>query len=415
MKFTSIAFFTFTATALGHTFLDTAFGIDEDAYQANQLLQQQNIMINPFKFGSDHESFINMPPDDYVKDIDPNNPNAPIFAGILTFAHLPQAECFNLDPNNKPEFDIAILGAPFDTATSYRAGARFGPAGIREGARRIGRYESSSSIIPGFNPYDDWAKIVECGDVPMTPFDNRIALNQLYRAHRQVHNHSVPAKKTEPNVPYKSSVPRILTLGGDHTITYAALRSVSQVHGPVSVIHFDSHIDTWDPNALGGNISSYAMLNHGTFLHFAHEKGYINSNGNVHVGIRAPFIRKGLDKDHDEHFCGFKTIMARDIDLIGVRGIINKLKKIVGNNKVYITVDIDVLDPAYAPGTGTTEPGGYTTRELLTILDGLHGLNVVGADVVEVAPAYDTNGQITVLAAAQVADSLLGLMILELD
>ncbi|KAF5092459.1 hypothetical protein D0Z03_002850 [Geotrichum reessii] len=157
------------------------------------------------------------------------------------------------------------------------------------------------------------------------------------------------------------------------------------------------------------------MLNHGTFLHFAHEKGYINSNGNVHVGIRAPFIRKGLDKDHDEHFCGFKTIMARDIDLIGVRGIINKLKKIVGNNKVYITVDIDVLDPAYAPGTGTTEPGGYTTRELLTILDGLHGLNVVGADVVEVAPAYDTNGQITVLAAAQVADSLLGLMILELD
>lgn len=415
MKFVSTTFSIYAATAFAHSFLDAAFGIDEVASQTNRLLQQQNIMLNPLRKESNDDEFFNIPADDYVKDIDPNSPNAPHFAGIVTFAKLPQTECFNIDPNNRPEFDVAILGAPFDTATTYRPGARFGPSGIREGARRMGKYDSSSSIIPGFNPYDDWAKVVECGDVPMTPFDNRIALNQLYRAHRQVHNHSVPAKETEPDVPYKSSAPRIITLGGDHTITFAALRSVSEVHGPVSVIHFDSHIDTWDPKALGGNISSYSELNHGTFLHFAHEKGYLNADGNAHVGIRAPFIRKKLDKEHDEHDCGFKTVMARDVDLIGVRGVINKLKEIVGDNKVYITVDIDVLDPAYAPGTGTAEPGGFTTRELLTILDGLHGLNVVGADVVEVSPAYDTNGQITVMAAAQVVDSLLGLMVLELN
>lgn len=361
----------------------------------------------------EYDNFINIPHPDYVADLDPKF--APLYAGIPTFAHLPLYECFGLNtsPHHpKPEFDVAIIGAPFDTAVSYRGGARFGPSGIREGSRRIGSDWSYSSINNGFNPYTDWAKVVDCGDAPMSPFDNRIALNQLYRAHRAIHNHTVPDKQGVSHK-YNDKIPRIITLGGDHTVTFSALRSVSQVHGPVSVIHFDSHIDTWDPVALGGNVSSYANLNHGTFLHFAHEKGYLVDDGNMHVGVRAPFTRKNnADLIHDKH-CGFDLIMARDIDRIGVHGIARKIKERVGNNKVYISIDIDVLDPAYAPGTGTAEPGGYTTREFLTLLDLLQGLNVVGADVVEVAPAYDSAGQITVLAAAQVVDSLLELMIYE--
>lgn len=133
-------------------------------------------------------------------------------------------------------------------------------------------------------------------------------------------------------------------------------------------------------------------------------------NSSIHAGIRAPAINKKYDWKHDRQ-CGFEIVTARDIDKIGVIGIIEKLKKRVGDSNVYISVDIDVLDPAYAPGTGTAEVGGWTTRELLSILDGLEGMKVIGADVVEVAPIYDNPGETTVLAAAEVAHSLMTLMV----
>ncbi|CQB90044.1 Guanidinobutyrase [Chlamydia trachomatis] len=151
-------------------------------------------------------------------------------------------------------------------------------------------------------------------------------------------------------------------------------------------------------------------LNHGTFLHYATELGYIETKGNYHVGIRAPYIDANYDKQHDAD-CGFHIIQANDIDKIGVQGIIDELAK-DPNIPTYISVDIDVLDPAYAPGTGTMEAGGFTTRELLSILDGLKNkVNVIGGDVVEVSPPYDTNSEITSLAATSVVDSLLKLMI----
>ncbi|KAJ0329868.1 hypothetical protein COL5a_003694 [Colletotrichum fioriniae] len=150
--------------------------------------------------------------------------------------------------------------------------------------------------------------------------------------------------------------------------------------------------------ASGGGISDYARiltyvrgLNHGTFLHIAHEEGDLRND-----------VR-----------CGFEIITARDLDKLGAQGVISKLKERVGDSRVYISVDIDVLDPAFAPATGTAEPGGWSTRELLTILDGLEGLSIVGADVVEVAPAYDNNGETTVLAAAEIAYSLIDLMVLK--
>ena len=147
----------------------------------------------------------------------------------------------------------------------------------------------------------------------------------------------------------------------------------------------------------------------GTFLHLAHEEGLVR-NTSIHAGIRAPLVRPKGDLRNDVR-CGFDMIKARDIDRIGVGGIIKQIKDRVAETSVYISVDIDVLDPAFAPATGTAEVGGWTTRELLSILEGLEGLNVVGADVVEVAPIYDNPGETTVLAAAEVVHSLLTLMV----
>ncbi|OJJ42865.1 hypothetical protein ASPZODRAFT_124916 [Penicilliopsis zonata CBS 506.65] len=312
------------------------------------------------------------------------------FSGLTTFARLPYLNCFNTNES----YDVAFLGAPFDTGVTARPGARYGPTGIRLGSRRLGGY----SVYTGEDVLDSWAQIVDCGDAPLTVLDNTIALKQLDLAHKVVSSRSTPS----------GGVPRIITLGGDHTTTLSALRSTYQHWGEVSVIHFDSHIDTWDPNVLGGGVSHYAGINHGTFLHIAHEEGLI-TNSSIHVGIRAPVLRPKGDLRNDLR-CGFEIVTARDIDRIGVTGIVDRIKQRVGDSKVYISVDIDVLDPAYAPATGTSEPGGYTSRELLSILDGLHGMPVIGGDVVEVSPIYDTAGETTTLAAAQVAHSILTLI-----
>ncbi|KAI1089880.1 arginase [Rostrohypoxylon terebratum] len=323
------------------------------------------------------------------------------FNGLVTYANLPYLNCLSDKEAEGNKYDIAILGAPFDTGVTARPGARYGPRGIRIGSQRKGA-GFSWSVYTGRNPLKSWATVVDCGDVPLTWLDNNVALAQLDKAH------TVISGRTASNETY-SSHPRILTLGGDHTTTLSALRSTFNHWGPVSVIHFDSHIDTWDPAIIGGGISDYAGLNHGTFLHIAHEEGLIRQNS-IHAGIRAPLSSRKGDTRNDVR-CGFEIIKARDIDKFGTAEIISQIKQRIGDSKVYISVDIDVLDPAYAPATGTAEPGGWTSRELLTILDGLNGLNVIGADVVEVAPVYDNVGETTVLAAAEVTFSLIELMV----
>ncbi|KAL4753088.1 hypothetical protein BDW72DRAFT_169829 [Aspergillus terricola var. indicus] len=320
------------------------------------------------------------------------------FSGLTTFAHIPYVNCFVDSEAESTPYDIAILGAPFDTGVTARPGARYGPGGIRLGSRRIQGW----NIYTGQNVFESWAKLVDCGDAPLTWLDNTVALKQLDLAHKVVSSRTT-------NSTEKGRTPRIVTLGGDHTTTLSALRSTYRHFGPVSVIHFDSHIDTWDPEVLGGGISHYAGVNHGTFLHLAHEEGLIRDTS-IHVGIRAPVNRPKGDIRNDVR-CGFSIIKARDLDRLGVAGVVDEIKNRVGNSKVYISVDIDVLDPAFAPATGTAEPGGFTTRELLSILDALHGLPVVGTDVVEVAPIYDTAAETTTLAAAEVAHSLLALMV----
>ncbi|PTB37748.1 hypothetical protein M441DRAFT_92210 [Trichoderma asperellum CBS 433.97] len=320
------------------------------------------------------------------------------FSGTGTYAHVPYENCFVEDASSKP-FDIAILGAPFDTAVTARPGARFGPNAIRSASQRKAY---GYSIYTGRDPVHDWARVVDCFDAPLTWLDNRAALKTLDQAHRIISGRSTAH-------PDESTIPRIITLGGDHTTTLSALRSTHKRWGPVSVIHFDSHIDTWDPAVLGGGILDYAGLNHGTFLHIAHEEGLI-LNSSIHAGIRAPLTRRKADIRNDVR-CGFEIITAREIDTNGTRAIIDRIRERVGDTSTYISVDIDVLDLAFAPATGTPEPGGWSTRELLTILAGLEGLNIIGGDVVEVAPAYDDNGEITAIAAVEVAHAILELLI----
>lgn len=349
---------------------------------------------------------LKLPHPDDTSDITDDNPN--LFGGIVTFARAPHFDCFN-PINDDKTIDIAIVGSPFDTGTSFRPGARMSPEAIRSASRRLGlgltpvRGNGPDSKLSKIDPYKSNFTIIDCGDVPMTPFDNRIALNQLYRGERSIHKH-----KSKKN---SKKIPKIITLGGDHTITLMALKSAYEKYGEIAVLHFDSHIDTWDPNVLGGGISDYMSLNHGTFLHYAAEQGYLAKGSCSHVGLRAPYINANYDQDHDEAFCGFKKFSARDIDNFGIKELSKRLKAIVGDKPVYITVDIDVLDPSYAPGTGTMEIGGLLTRELLTLLDSLEGINLIGGDIVEVSPPYDSNSEITSLAATSVVDSLLGLMV----
>jgi agmatinase len=223
------------------------------------------------------------------------------FAGLTTFANLPYVHC--LDKAGPEKYDIAILGAPFDTGVTGRPGARFGPGSIRVGSRRI-HPDSAWNIYSGKNLFKDWATIVDCGDAPLTVLDNTVALKQLDMAHEIISTRSTNSTDY--------TVPRIVTLGGDHTTTLSALRSTFKHWGPVSVIHFDSHIDTWDPEVLGGGVSHYAGVNHGTFLHIAHEEGLVR-NTSIHAGIRAPVINKKHDLKNDRK-CGFEMVTARDID-----------------------------------------------------------------------------------------------------
>ncbi len=194
---------------------------------------------------------------------------------------------------------------------------------------------------------------------------------------------------------------RIIAVGGDHTIALPMLRAVNKVHGPVALLHFDAHLDTWD---------TYfdEPITHGTMFRRAFEEGLLIEDKSMHVGIRGPvYDQDDFLRDHE---FGFQIIRRTDIDDIGVPAAIAKVRERLGNTPVYLSVDIDVLDPAFAPGTGPPEMGGLHSRELLRLLRGLNGINIVGADVVEVAPAYD-HTDITSLAAATVVFDMMGLMV----
>jgi agmatinase len=293
----------------------------------------------------------------------------PRYAGEATFARLPRI-------GEVARADVAVLGVPFDSGVSYRPGARFGPSHIRESSRLLRPYNPALAVAPFASQ-----QVADAGDLAVNPFSIDEAIRAVERGARGL----------------LERAGCLLTLGGDHTIALPLLRAVSAVHGPVAVVHFDAHLDTWD-TYFG------AAYTHGTPFRRASEEGLLDQSGCLHVGIRGP-LYTGTDLSQDSEL-GFELVTAPDIEQLGVPGMVDRIRQRVGDRPVYVSVDIDVLDPAHAPGTGTPEAGGLTSRELLAALRSFAELNLVGADIVEVAPAYD-HAQITGIAAAHVGYELL--------
>lgn len=297
----------------------------------------------------------------------------PRYAGPATYARLPRLD-------EVQHADVAVVGVPFDTGVSFRPGARFGANHVREASRLLRPYNPAQDTSPFEN-----LQVADAGDMAVNPFNINEAIETI-----QANALDLTENGT-----------KLLTLGGDHTIALPLLRSAAERAGsPVAMLHFDAHLDTWD---------SYfgAEYTHGTPFRRAVEEGILDTEAISHVGTRGPLYGK-RDLEDDRRF-GFGIITSSDVFRQGVDEVVAKLRDRIGNRPLYISVDIDVLDPAHAPGTGTPEAGGMTSRELLEILRGLRGMNLVGADVVEVAPAYD-HADITAVAASHVAYDLITLM-----
>ncbi|KAH8646227.1 arginase family-domain-containing protein [Xylariales sp. PMI_506] len=321
------------------------------------------------------------------------------FTGISTFAHLEHTKCLT---NPDELFDIGIIGVPFDTAVSYRPGARFGPRAIRAASARQVGYRAFNPRA-NINPYTSWARVIDCGDMPITPMDNEVAFRQMTEGFTEL-----GTRKSLSS----SGKPKLITLGGDHSLALPALRALNKIHGqPIAVLHFDAHLDTWHPEKYPSFWSSaQSQYNHGSMFWIASNEGLIANRSSVHAGLRTRLT--DLDDYTDDDRQGFFRISSDDIDDMGTAGIIQTILSTIGTERpVYLSVDIDVIDPGLAPGTGTPEPGGWTTRELIRILRGIEGLNLVGADIVEVAPAYDNTGETTALAGAQVVYEILTSMV----
>ncbi|OCT44490.1 putative agmatinase 1 [Cladophialophora carrionii] len=394
-----------------------------------------------------------------------------VFSGISTFGRLPYFPCLSSDDE---KYDIAFIGAFLSSycsrcpvsrtqeltrATTHTQARRLTPAHPTDqvlgsdpagsdkvldasisstspahtltwgsfrgnpGSRKLG-FSGGYNVPMKSNPFNFWGKVIDCGDIPVTSYDNHYALQQIEDGHNALLTRQPYTSASEPGISKSGkTLPRIITrgltgggwrrryqLGGDHTITLPLLRSINKAYGPISVIHFDSHLDTWKPKVFGGAPSKQAAINHGTYFYWASEEGLLANDSSIHAGIRTT-LSGPSDYDNDG-YCGFTRVEAREIDTIGIPGIIKRIRDRVGTtNPVYLSIDIDTLDPAFAPATGTPETGGWSTRELRTIIRGLEGINFVAADLVEVAPAYDTNAELTTMAAADVLYEVMTIMV----
>ncbi|GKX52079.1 agmatinase [Budvicia aquatica] len=292
-----------------------------------------------------------------------NKPDNSLVSNAFGFLRFP----LDFQPYNG-DAEWVITGVPFDMATSGRSGARHGPAAIRQVSTNLA-WESSR--WPWAFKLRDKLKVVDCGDVVFNFGDAQDMSEQL-----QAHAERVLA-----------SGKRMLTFGGDHFVTLPLLRAHAKHFGKMALVHFDAHTDTY------GNGSKF---DHGTMFFHAPNEGLIDPERSVQIGIRT---------EHDSDN-GFTVLDAAQVNDRSVDDLLAQIKTIVGDMPVYLTFDIDCLDPAFAPGTGTPVCGGLTSDRALKILRGLQPLNIVGMDVVEVAPSYD-HAEITALAAASVALDML--------
>lgn len=311
-----------------------------------------------------------------MTDLSPQGPvdasQIPRYAGIATFAKLPRIE-------DVDRARIAVVGVPFDSGVSYRPGARFGPSHVREASRLLRPYNPAQDVSPFAVQ-----QVVDAGDIVANPFNLTEAVDAIEAAATTLGEH----------------VDKIVTIGGDHTIALPLLRAINKKHGPVAVLHFDAHLDTWD-TYFG------APTTHGTPFRRASEEGLIDLTASLHAGTRGPLY--GKEDLEDDAQLGFQIVSSEFIEEHGIPAALERIRERIGDRPLYISIDIDVLDPAHAPGTGTPEAGGLTSRELLRLIRGLADRNIVGADVVEVAPPYD-HAQMTAVAASHVVYELVSAM-----
>jgi len=296
---------------------------------------------------------------------------SPRFAQPATFMRLPHQ-------TDLTGVDVAILGVPFDSGTSYRSGARLGPREIRAQSSLIRLYSYFLKVSPF-----EALTVVDAGDVDAPPVGIEPAYAAIEAAVRRIAD--------------AGAMP--LVAGGDHSISLPCLRAVAAVHGPLALVQFDAHIDTWG-DYFGGKYF------HGSPFRRAIEERLIDPRRYVQVGIRGPMY--GEDEDFTyQRDLGVTTIDIGMVKRDGVDRTIARVREIAGTRPLYVTFDIDSVDPAFAPGTGTPEVGGLTSYEAQELVRGLAGLNMVGCDVVEVAPVFDGPGQITALLAANLMFELL--------
>jgi agmatinase len=296
----------------------------------------------------------------------------PRFAGVRTFMRAPHV-------TELAGVDAAVYGIPFDTATSYRTGPRFGPEAIR----------SASALIRPYHPVlgvdvVESLSIVDYGDVPVSPGD-------IERTYGQVEEALTPIVEAEVFP---------LALGGDHSITLAELRVLARRHGALALVQLDAHGDTWE---------SYfgQRYFHGTTFKRAAEEGVVDANASVQAGMRGSVYRAGDIEAARE--LGFTVLQSEQLRALGPQRYGELVGERIGQRPVFLSFDVDFLDPAFAPGTGTPEVAGFSTAEAVALLRALRGVRLAGCDVVEVAPQYDGPGQQTALAAANIAWELLAL------
>jgi agmatinase len=275
--------------------------------------------------------------------------------------------------------DAAVYGIPFDTAVTYRPGTRFGPEAIRSASALLRPFHSGFGI-----DICDALSIVDYGDLPVAPGDTV----------------GTYARVEEALAPVIDAGVFPLALGGDHSITLAELRVLARKHGPLALVQLDAHGDTWDEYFD-------QRYFHGTTFRRAAEEGLIDPGSSVQAGMRGPMFQ-GSDLE-DGRALGFEVVPSDELRALGPVAYGELVRRRVGERPVFLSFDVDFLDPAYAPGTGTPEVAGFSTAEAVAFLRALRGIGLAGADVVEVSPTYDGPGQITALAAANVAWELLAL------
>lgn len=301
-----------------------------------------------------------------------NSLESPRFSGVRSFMRLPAI------PTTE-DVDVAICGLPFDTGVSFRVGARFGPEAIRSASVLLRPYHADLDV-----DIFDILSVVDYGDAPVAPGFTEDSYDRIVRFLDPVHAAGV--------------IP--LSLGGDHSVVLPELRAAAKKHGPLSLVLFDSHPDTWD------SYFGHAYF-HGTPFRRAVEEGLLDPHRSIMIGLRGPLYDKS---DWDEtRKLGFEVVTAMEMHRNGINQLPQRALDLVGDRPVFLSFDIDFLDPAYAPGTGTPEAGGFTTAQAQLLLRGMKGLNIVAADVVEVLPAYD-HALITAGAGANMAWEILSLI-----